>query len=153
MARRPLGTGGIWLSSEGWWVASVSLKSGRQVRRKRRTREDAEAALDTLIAEHEGDLGYFYSYPRQFRFGTVDRPIRKTLSPRLRFDVLRRDGFRCRYCGSGPDASRLSVDHILAVADGGTDDAANLVTACQPCNAGKADLSLDGAERTAIGVA
>lgn len=68
---------------------------------------------------------------------------RKGLSPRTRFEVLKRDGFRCHYCGRGPLDSLLTVDHVVAAANGGTDDPANLVTACAECNGGKSDVPLD----------
>ena len=37
----------------------------------------------------------------------------------------------------------LTVDHVIPQALGGGDDPRNLVTACQPCNAGKAATSPD----------
>lgn len=62
---------------------------------------------------------------------------RKGLSPKTRFRILNRDGFRCRYCGAGADTDRLHVDHITAVANGGTNEDENLATACATCNMGK----------------
>lgn len=62
---------------------------------------------------------------------------RKTISKRVRFAVLHRDGFRCRYCGSGGEGITLHLDHSLAVANGGSNDIENLVTACADCNLGK----------------
>lgn len=65
------------------------------------------------------------------------------LTKRLRYEVLRRDNHTCRYCGaSAPDAT-LSVDHVVPQALGGTDEPTNLVTACQPCNSGKAATTPD----------
>ncbi len=59
------------------------------------------------------------------------------LQPKVRFAVLNRDGFSCRYCGrSAPDVD-LHVDHVIPVARGGTNDLDNLVTACADCNLGK----------------
>jgi len=55
----------------------------------------------------------------------------------LRFKVLSRDGFRCRYCGASGAHAVLHVDHVLPRVEGGTDDESNLVTACQDCNLGK----------------
>lgn len=63
----------------------------------------------------------------------------RAISPRLRFSVLERDGFKCCYCGATPDRAELRVDHIYPVAKGGTDHLDNLITACDPCNAGKSD--------------
>lgn len=68
---------------------------------------------------------------------------RKKISKAVRFDVFNRDGFKCRYCGrSQEDGAVLHLDHVLAVAHGGGNDAANLVTACADCNLGKSDKKL-----------
>jgi hypothetical protein len=65
------------------------------------------------------------------------------IGKRLRFEIFKRDGFRCVYCGATPTGSALQVDHVLATANGGTDDEANLVTSCQPCNGGKSAVPLE----------
>ena len=58
----------------------------------------------------------------------------------LRYDVLRRDRFRCVACGASP-ATRLDcnlhVDHIIPWAKGGKTETTNLRTLCQSCNLGK----------------
>jgi hypothetical protein len=65
------------------------------------------------------------------------------VSRRLRFEILRRDNYTCRYCGaSAPDVS-LAIDHVIPTTLGGADDPTNLVTACQDCNNGKASTSPD----------
>ena len=62
---------------------------------------------------------------------------------RIRFAVLTRDGFRCHYCGRGPeDGVKLVVDHILAKRLSGSDELRNFVTACADCNSGKSDILL-----------
>jgi hypothetical protein len=58
-------------------------------------------------------------------------------SKKLRFEVFKRDAFTCQYCGAHPPAVVLQLDHIHPVAAGGTDEIDNLITSCQPCNAGK----------------
>jgi hypothetical protein len=68
---------------------------------------------------------------------------RKAISTRTRFEVFKRDGFRCAYCGITPVDAVLHVDHIVPVANGGTNDPANLTTSCQPCNGGKSAVPLD----------
>jgi HNH endonuclease len=74
------------------------------------------------------------------------RRARDPLPARLRFGILQRDGFRCRYCDRPSSASGvvLHVDHVVPLAAGGamTDD--NLVTAC-------AERSLGKATRTVVG--
>lgn len=62
---------------------------------------------------------------------------RKAISKKLRFDVFKRDGFKCQYCGAHPPNVLLHVDHIVPVAEGGENDIDNLATACVACNLGK----------------
>ena len=62
---------------------------------------------------------------------------RKSLSKSIRFEVFKRDSFKCQYCGrSAPDVI-LEVDHIVPVSQGGKNDLLNLVTSCRDCNRGK----------------
>lgn len=65
------------------------------------------------------------------------KPKRRGISKKTRFEVFKRDGFRCQYCGAHPPEVILHVDHITAVAIGGENDQDNLVTSCEPCNLGK----------------
>jgi len=59
------------------------------------------------------------------------------ISPKIRFEVFKRDNFTCRYCGRKTPQVVLEVDHIIPVSKGGTDDMDNLVTSCWECNRGK----------------
>jgi len=45
--------------------------------------------------------------------------------------VFDRDEWRCTSCGK---AGRLECDHITPLAEGGTDDLANLRTLCRDCH-------------------
>lgn len=63
---------------------------------------------------------------------------RIALSKKKRFDVFKRDGFVCQYCGATPPGVILHVDHINPVAEGGGNGIDNLITACEACNLGKA---------------
>lgn len=62
--------------------------------------------------------------------------MRKAISKKLRFDVFKRDSFKCQYCGrSAPDVI-LNVDHVVAVANDGDngvqiDDIKSLARKCQ----------------------
>lgn len=67
---------------------------------------------------------------------------REALGKRLRFEIFKRDGFACRYCGRSPAAAPLHVDHVVPVALGGRSCPENLVTACDDCNLGKAAVPL-----------
>lgn len=66
-----------------------------------------------------------------------------SISRRLRYEILRRDDHACRYCGDRAPDVKLTVDHVIPIALGGTDEPSNLVTACQPCNAGKSASAPD----------
>lgn len=65
---------------------------------------------------------------------------RKPIKPSLRFEILRRDNYRCQMCGvTAKDGATLEIDHITPVSKGGTNDADNLQVLCRDCNAGKSD--------------
>jgi hypothetical protein len=66
-----------------------------------------------------------------------------TVSKRLRFEILRRDNHACRYCGGAAPDARLTVDHVVPVALGGSDEPTNLVAACADCNGGKSAMAPD----------
>lgn len=65
------------------------------------------------------------------------------LSKRLRFEILRRDNHACRYCGRSAPEVQLSVDHVIPVALGGSDEPSNLAASCRDCNGGKTSSSPD----------
>ena len=70
-----------------------------------------------------------------------DRPKnnQNKISPRIRFKVLNRDGYKCKYCGQNSDNTVLEIDHIIPRSKGGTDSIDNLITSCRMCNLGKSD--------------
>jgi ATP adenylyltransferase len=59
------------------------------------------------------------------------------LSGSLRYEVLKRAGFRCELCGISADERAIEVDHIIPRKHGGTDDLTNLQALCFKCNANK----------------
>ncbi len=63
---------------------------------------------------------------------------REKMTAALRYDVIRRDGYRCRACGASVQSgAHLHVDHIIAVSRGGLTTPSNLQTLCTSCNLGK----------------
>lgn len=68
---------------------------------------------------------------------------RKTISKEMRFEVFKRDSFKCQYCGKSAPEVILNVDHIMPVSRGGDNDITNLITSCQECNSGKSNIKLD----------
>ncbi|MCA9501119.1 MAG: HNH endonuclease [Nitrospira sp.] len=74
------------------------------------------------------------------------RAKRKTLSKKTRFEVFKRDSFKCQYCGASAPNVLLSVDHIKPVSKGGNNAIVNYITSCVDCNSGKGARELsDGA--------
>lgn len=69
--------------------------------------------------------------------------MRTPIPKKLRFEVFKRDSFKCQYCGKSAPEVVLHVDHIKPVAEGGTDEITNLITACDDCNLGKGARKLD----------
>ena len=60
----------------------------------------------------------------------------------LRLAIYLRDSFRCVYCcrdlhGAAP--TDITLDHLTAQVDGGTNDPSNLITACRTCNCSRQD--------------
>lgn len=49
--------------------------------------------------------------------------------------IFARDNWTCRYCASV--GGRLECDHVVPVSRGGSNEDANLVTACRTCNQAK----------------
>jgi hypothetical protein len=70
--------------------------------------------------------------------GRTSRQIPKS----LRYAVLRRDDFHCRYCGRGPPQVILELDHARSWKEGGETTMTNLVTSCRDCNRGKSSRSV-----------
>ena len=64
------------------------------------------------------------------------------VGPRIRFEVLKRDSFTCRYCGQSSPQVVLEIDHIIPLSDGGSDDPMNLAASCWDCNSGKSNIPL-----------
>ena len=63
---------------------------------------------------------------------------RVNINNKLRYEVLSRDGSKCKRCGKTPDDGiKLEVDHKIPVEWGGTNDINNLWTLCNECNGGK----------------
>lgn len=66
----------------------------------------------------------------------------KWLYPITRLAIYLRDGFQCAYCLrnlADVPANQRTVDHIVPVANGGTNDPSNLCLACKNCNDRKQD--------------
>jgi 5-methylcytosine-specific restriction endonuclease McrA len=73
------------------------------------------------------------------------QPTGQWIRAEKRLAIYLRDSFRCVYCcrdlhGAAP--SDITLDHVKAKADGGSNEATNLVTACRTCNCSRQDKPL-----------
>jgi hypothetical protein len=65
------------------------------------------------------------------------------ISPGMRFEVMRRDNYRCCLCGkAAQDGIKLEIDHKVPVAKGGETTTENLWVLCFDCNRGKGTSDL-----------
>lgn len=64
---------------------------------------------------------------------------RKKMNSSLRYKILKRDGFKCQACGVTSQESKMHVDHIKSISNGGKTVDENLQALCEQCNLGKGD--------------
>jgi len=83
------------------------------------------------------------SVPVKYEEKIAPKKTLRSPSLRLRFQVLKRDDFRCQACGKSPSAFPglyLHVDHNVAWSRGGETTLENLRTLCEACNLGKSNI-------------
>lgn len=90
--------------------------------------------LETIKRINSKDNGRFED-PNLWQ--AITRVERGKVSNRMRFAVYKRDGNRCRKCGS---TRNLEVDHIYPISKGGKTTFDNLQTLCHNCNAQKSNF-------------
>ena len=59
-----------------------------------------------------------------------------------RLAIYFRDGLACCWCGSTCEQDVMTLDHCTPHSLGGSNDAANLITACRRCNSSRGTRSL-----------
>ena len=77
----------------------------------------------------------------QGKDGVVKAMIRKAdrlIDKNLQWQVFKRDGYRCQYCGK--TGVPMTVDHYMPQELGGETKAENLKTCCRSCNKRKGDM-------------
>lgn len=96
--------------------------------------------------EKNGTFGYgalltvFKGWQKHRDYKVSAKYERSLMSDSLRYDILKRDNFRCCICGaSAKDGVNLHVDHIIPVSKGGKTIKNNLQTLCDRCNLGKSN--------------
>lgn len=113
----------------------------RRMVTERRSQEEIKKRQSKIQSWRVRNIQCFGSFP-----GEEEKPSRNlfggrsALSSRMRWEVFKRDGFKCVVCGqAAADGVRLEVDHVHPVSLGGSDAETNLRTLCHRCNAGKSD--------------
>ena len=103
------------------------------------------------IQKKINNLGIKRSFSEAFRlaiqkgrksYDNMRKPIkavelRRGITLKIRYSVLKSDNFRCRLCGTDAKATTLEIDHIVPVVNGGKNERENLRTLCKACNRGK----------------
>ena len=104
-------------------------------KRRKRYHENAEVREQTYLRRIRWQLENPEKYREQLAKSNTKRL-------RFRFEILKRDNFKCVYCGTGVKEATLHIDHVYPQSKGGLSIASNLVTACSNCNMGKSDVLL-----------
>ena len=80
----------------------------------------------------------------QLEDGTViEKTERITFNKTTRKEVYRKSEGHCMLCGKFVDYEDFTVDHIIPLAKGGTNDISNLQCTCKRCNTIKQDIMPD----------
>lgn len=66
---------------------------------------------------------------------------RQKMTLKLRYEILKRDNFKCVLCGKTAKEGRLEIDHIIPICEGGKTIKSNLKTLCFECNRGKGTIN------------
>ncbi len=99
--------------------------------------ESCSAESSLSILQHKGQTFIEWSeIVLRIKPATKRQPIK----PGIRFQVLKRDDYRCQMCGvTAQDGAKLEIDHIHPVSKGGGNELSNLQVLCRDCNVGKRD--------------
>jgi 5-methylcytosine-specific restriction endonuclease McrA len=142
------------LRNVGRVVTSIEIRdaAGSDVsewaRRVRELREDE----NWPIVSHNDDAGL---KPGQYVLTSIPKAknssvkFGRTMSAKLRAEVLDRNGFTCQMCGLTPGdldpathrKVRLHIGHIVDKNLGGRDELSNLRTLCSTCNQGAKNIT------------
>ena len=91
-----------------------------------------------LIYRLKNKNGNFYN-DREI-WDSLCRVERGHVSKKLRLEIYKRDGFRCRCCGRTDTEVDLEIDHIKPISKGGKSTYDNLQTLCRDCNQKKGNM-------------
>lgn len=113
---------GSWTAAKHAFAERINSDLDRSPAQDKRTRQDGNPVPGTRRTQRAEDQ-------KDIRLG-------------LRYEVLRRDRFRCVTCGRSPATDLtcvLQVDHVVPFSKGGKTTIENLRSLCDDCNLGKGD--------------
>ena len=93
----------------------------------------------------EGDVYDIRSANKTFKLRSIIRVFKNIAQKKLNFvpftrhNIFLRDGWKCQYCFHKFKSSELNWDHVIPRSRGWGTTWDNIVTACYPCNAKKAN--------------
>lgn len=109
-------------------IISYTTPSGKNTYKKNR------------IVEYQELCDLYMQWRNGKKYDETSKRERKYLTDKMRYDVLKRDNFKCQKCGiTVKDGAKLHVDHIVPVSKGGKTTLSNLQTLCDRCNLGKSN--------------
>ena len=113
---------------------SLSRINGRVYDRK--SGSFNEKTILSLVKRLNNKNGSFY-LDRDI-WDAICRVERGRVSNKMRFAIMKRDGYRCCHCGRKESSyNLLEIDHIIPISKGGKSTYDNLQTLCHNCNAEK----------------
>lgn len=108
-------------------------KLKRSVKRRSRPRTDTfPRASEVTITKRDGTITTEPALT--YKQLAVVVKERRSLTPKQKASVLRRDKGTCRYCGIYCHQGNIEFDHVIPVAVGGPTTVRNIVTSCVDCN-------------------
>lgn len=148
------------LISEGTKIATMAsgfpqvetpiMKIPKNLRLVKQSLEVAEKAIIGeihILKKNKDEWAFFQSQLLDLSFDgkkNFCKRYKRNVPLSIRWEVLERDSFACCKCGARKDSGAvLEVDHIKALANGGSNDKTNLQTLCFSCNRGKGIKSSD----------
>ena len=101
------------------------------------TKDLCEKYLSKIIKPQENIKTYYGGY-QDFE-SIAKNKFHRAANPKLRMEILKRDNFRCKICGSSPQNNEhieLQLHHITPHSLGGLTEEKNLITLCHTCHKG-----------------
>ena len=108
--------------------------------------QEAQSILRRASRKLKGFIIVQVEFPSAEFYGDENEDVemmveRKVFSMEMRNNVYEKTKGKCALCGKFVRFDLFTIDHIIPLAKGGTNDIENLQCTCKHCNAMKQDLS------------